>query len=332
MSAPNTRSLLSRLMALVALCAALVGCKEELFAKLPEPQANEVLAALAEGKIDAAKERVDEQSWRVSVDKDRIGEALVYLRDRGLPVKQSPQMGEIFKKDGMISTPTEERARYKWALEEGIAATLRRIEGVTDARVHVAMPNNDPLSNRPLPPSAAVFIKHRQTLDVDLMIPELKSLVMTSVEGLDYKNISFFAHPVDSKSLPATERPRPTHAAYLSPFIETVANDSVKAGGNATAANVWSAVLLCAGLAAFGFWCLDARHRPRVHQRGPRNDDAAAPSDPLLEGVFGAQATPAPEPSPGAQVVAAPMQALFAVSARKNKAPSSTTPGPLRKR
>jgi type III secretion protein J len=337
----DIRSLPIRLCALLLCCAALVGCKEELFAKLPEAQANEVLAALAEGRIVAAKDRVDEQNWRISVDKDRVGEALVYLRDRGLPQRQSPQMGEVFKKDGMISTPTEERARYKWALEESIAATLRRIEGVTDARVHVAMPHNDPLSNRPLPTSAAVFVKHRNTLDVDLMIPELKSLVMTSVEGLDYNNISFFARPVDSKPVPPTERPRPTHASYLSPFVTTAAIDGGSPDSGARLAgvswaslpwaNMGSIALVCLGLAGFGIWCLDARRQPRVHPREPRRDDGPAASDPLTEGVFEATAVPqsrAAVQTPATPTPAVQMQALFAVSAKTKKDKKAAPPAP----
>lgn len=193
---------LMRRLAWLVLVLPLAGCQQVLFSKLTEQQANEVLAALAETRIDASKEKVGDQHWAVSVKSSRLGEALVYLRDRGLPVQPSPTMGEVFKKDGMISTPTEERARYAWALQESIAATLRRIDGVTEARVHVALPQNDPLSDKPLPSSASVFIKHRQTLDVNVIAPQVKSMVMASVEGLDYRNISLFAYPVDARPLP----------------------------------------------------------------------------------------------------------------------------------
>jgi type III secretion protein J len=198
---------------LIALSIVLSGCQDVLFSKLSEPQANEVLAALAEARIGASKERVDDSNWRVHVASDRVGEALVFLRDRGLPVRPSPTMGEVFKKDGMVSTPMEERARYAWALQESIASTLRRIDGVTEARVHVALPHNDPLADRAVPPSASVFLKHRRTLDVDVLTPQIKSMVMASVEGLDYRNISLFAYPVDARPLSTSVRHAESGAA-----------------------------------------------------------------------------------------------------------------------
>lgn len=181
----------------------LAGCKEVLFSRLSEAQANEVLAALSQARIGATKTRLDGELWQVDVESAEVGHALVYLRNRGLPTQPAPNLGEVFKKDGLISSPMEERARYASALQEGIAATLRRIDGVADARVHVAIPQNDPLSNRIVPASAAVFIKHLPSLDIEMLTPSIKSMVMASVEGLDYRNITLVSVRADG------DAPRP---------------------------------------------------------------------------------------------------------------------------
>jgi type III secretion protein J len=184
------------MLAIAALCA---GCQDVLYSKLTEQQANEVVAALAEARIKSSKERVDENSWKISVGSSNLGEALVFLRDRGLPSHKAPTIADVFKKEGMISTPLEERARFAFAVQEDIAATLRKIDGVVDARVHVVIPQNDPLSDRVVPASASVFLRHRALLDVELLAPKIKSLVLSGVQGLEYRNISLFALPVDAQ-------------------------------------------------------------------------------------------------------------------------------------
>jgi type III secretion protein J len=192
---PRWRLFLGLLLAFL-----LTACNDVLFAKLSESQANEVLAALSEAGIPAIKEPVDDTTWRIEVPSDKVGTALLFLRARALPSQPRATMGEVFKKDGLISSPTEERARYNFALQEDIASTLRRIDGVVDARVHVAIPHNDPLSDRVVPVSASVFLKYRRPLDIDLVAPQIKALVTASVEGLDYRNIALF--PFTAETLP----------------------------------------------------------------------------------------------------------------------------------
>jgi type III secretion protein J len=177
----------------LALALGLAGCKELLFSRLTEAQANEVLATLSQARIEAAKSRIEDDVWQVEVDGADVGRALVYLRNRGVPAQHGPKLGEVFKKDGLISSALEERARYAAALQDGLAETLRRIDGVSDARVHVALPHNDPLSSRVVPVSAAVFIKHLPALDIEMLTPNIKSMVMAAVEGLDYRNITLVA-------------------------------------------------------------------------------------------------------------------------------------------
>jgi type III secretion protein J len=246
------------LTSLLAGAVWLTGCKEILLAKVTEPQANEVLAALSEARIDASKESIDESTWQVKVDEAKIGQALVFLRNRGLPSQPSATMGEVFKKDGVISSATEERARYSFALQEDIAGTLRRIEGVVDARVHVAIPHTDPLATRVTPVSAAVFIRYRPALDIDIMGPSIKSMVMSSVEGLDFRNITLVALPATRDAVVDPPLPRngggvfTAQAAMIeAPVPDTVAPSMPSAGGERLSAAM--AGLCLTGAAG---WCL----------------------------------------------------------------------------
>jgi len=189
-----------RLTACIALVLALAGCKVELYSGLNETEANEIVAALADGRIAARKEHVDGADWQVQVDEDRVGAALELLRAQGLPTQHYASMGDMFQKQGLVSTPAEERMRYIFAVSQELSRTLRSIDGVVEARVHVVIPQDDPLSDKVRPSSAAVFIKHRPDVDLRLLAPAVKDLVAHSIEGLQYDNVSLFLQPAAART------------------------------------------------------------------------------------------------------------------------------------
>ncbi|NVM90477.1 type III secretion system inner membrane ring lipoprotein SctJ [Variovorax sp. SG517] len=180
----------SRWLAALALLMALGGCKVGLYSNLNEQEANEIVAALSSEGIDAAKSRVEGSNWQVEVDESRMSAALDVLRAQGLPHERFATMGEVFQKQGLVSTPSEERMRYIYAVSQELSQTLRNVDGVVSARVHVVIPANDPLSEKTRPSSAAVFIKHRPDVDIRLLAPAVKEMVAHSIEGLTHDQVS----------------------------------------------------------------------------------------------------------------------------------------------
>src|SRR5512133_1598028 len=188
---------------------ALAGCaREELLHGLDEPQANEVLVALDEGGIRADKARGDgaDAGWTVSVARGDASRAHRVLADRALPRARPAGFGEVFGKGSMVPTPTEEHALYLHALGGELARSVEAIDGVVEARVHVGLPQPDPL--RPgerAAPRAAVLVKCRPAscAAVRALEPGIRSLVAGSADGLDAGAVSVVIAPAAE----ASERP-----------------------------------------------------------------------------------------------------------------------------
>jgi type III secretion protein J len=168
----------------------LAGCKAELFSRLSEADANAVMMALYSEGIVASKSRGEGEQWRIEVEDKDYQRALKVTRDHGVPRERFASMGDLFKKEGLVSTPSEVRMRYIFALSQELSNTLSHIDGVVSARVHPVIPENDPLSDKIQPASAAVFIKHLPEADLQLLAPAIKGLVARSIEGLRVDNVS----------------------------------------------------------------------------------------------------------------------------------------------
>lgn len=196
-----------RVAALAVLSAAslLAGCQSsELFGKLDEANANAVLEALYAEGITAKKLPGEGSFWRIEVDHEQHQRALHVVRGQGLPREQFATMGEVFKKEGLVSTPSEERLRYIYAVSQELANTLSQIDGVITVRVHPVIPFNDPLDVKVRTASASVFIKHSPEADIQQLAPAIRTLVTRSIEGLAPDNVSltFVAAKVLPRSAP----------------------------------------------------------------------------------------------------------------------------------
>ena len=169
----------------------LSGCDKEttLHSGLEERQANLVMAALLDAGMQCHKEPGEEGTWNVAVMESKFAQAVNLLEAKGLPRRSYQGVGEVFKKTGMISSPSEERIRFMDALAQDLSRTIAGIDGVVDARVHVVLPENDPFARNALPSSAAVAIRSRWDADLTDAIPSVKGLVKNAIEGLAYEKI-----------------------------------------------------------------------------------------------------------------------------------------------
>jgi len=199
------------------LCCAIVAClvlfgsgcaKVQLFSDLDENEANDMMALLLTTKVECTKSAGAEGKWMLSVAQADFAKAVQTLQSSGYPKEHFAGLGESFKKSGLISSPTEERIRFMHALAQDLSSTISRIDGVVVARVHIVLPDNNPFAEKVKPSSAAVFIKHRPSTNLDLQMPEIKQLVQSSIEGLEFENVSIVMIPADEMPTMANTAPK----------------------------------------------------------------------------------------------------------------------------
>jgi type III secretion protein J len=163
------------------------GGSVDLYSGLSEHDANEIISALQERGISGSKQ-FSKQGAVVKVAEADFPSALSALRARGLPRNTFARMGEVFKKDGMISTPTEERGRYLFAISQELENTLSQIDGIILARVHPVLPERMAPGEPVLPSSCSVLIKYRPGWEPDLYEGRIRRLVLAGIPGLAAAN------------------------------------------------------------------------------------------------------------------------------------------------
>lgn len=247
---PTAGGWLAMVLALL-LSLGLAGCgnQVELMASMPEGEANEVLAALQNAGIPAKKISGKEGMVGLAIDAADVGRAVDLLRVKGLPRERFAGMGQVFRKEGLISSPLEERARYIYALSQELGATITQIDGVVVARVHVVLPERGVPGDPNMPSSAAVFIKHQEGYNLDTVLPQVRRLVTNSIPGLSADRVSIV--------LVSAQTPGPVAGGASRPAVASVASSAspeVPLAAVAVLAALLLLSLAAAGLLAWKYW------------------------------------------------------------------------------
>ncbi|EJN02571.1 type III secretion system inner membrane ring lipoprotein SctJ [Herbaspirillum sp. YR522] len=188
-----------RLLAIAALVL-LAGCNDTLRSNLSERQANEIMAMLQQHRITATPERERDGSWRLEVAPDRRELAIELLNAYELPGQTYSDMLQIFPKEGFMSSPVEERARYQYGLAQELEKTLSHMEGVVLARVHVTIPGREFLKDASSQPaSASIFVKYRSDMSMAGKEEDIRDLVAHSIGNIPHENVSIMMSPVTPK-------------------------------------------------------------------------------------------------------------------------------------
>jgi type III secretion protein J len=261
-----------RVWALVLSAGLIAACSGdiELLSEIAEAEANDVLAALASEHLTAQKVPGKEGMVKLLISRDQVARAVNVLNAEGLPRQRYATMGDVFRKEGLISSPLEERARYLWALSQELSATIAQVDGVLKARVHVVLPERISGGGPSMPSSAAVFIKHHPGYSLQGSIAQIKQLVSNSIPGLAADKVTVVLLPAQAReghatapaataSAPAASAPAasaPAASAPAAPGATLLSPRVLRAGA---AASLLFVVLAGAGWA--GWWMWSRRRR-----------------------------------------------------------------------
>ena len=125
----------------------------------------------------------------IMVPKDKVTRLRMKLAEGGLP-KGGGVGYEIFdKSDALGTTSFVQNINHLRALEGELARTIRAIDRVQAARVHLVLPER-PLFSRETPePSASIVVRVRGTLEPQ-QIRAIRHLVASAVNGLKPQRVS----------------------------------------------------------------------------------------------------------------------------------------------
>ena len=195
-------SLLSFILSLLLLAGCDVG--KVIVNDVPEREANEIVVFLANKGISSEKIQASgtgvgggeiSNLWSISVEESKATDAMSILNQNGLPRVRGTTLLQLFKKQGLMSSSTEETVLYQAGLAEQIANMIRMIDGVIDAQVQLSIPPEETLpteTQKEKKVTASVYVKHQGVLDNpnSHLITKIKRLVAGSVVGLDINNVT----------------------------------------------------------------------------------------------------------------------------------------------
>ena len=221
------RSLKRTVQAVAVLCIVTVlsACNVDLYDNLNQKQTNEIIAVLFRQGIQVERTIAKDGKYSVQVDESRFAEAVAILNEHGLPKQDFTNLGEVFKDDGIVPSPVQERAQMIYALSQELSRTISDVDGVLTARVHLVLPENDPLRQQLIPSSASVFIRHASRVAMNSLVPQIKMLVANGIAGLSYDKVSVVLVPVKTPELSSAPQPDQELASFLGLWMHP---DSIK--------------------------------------------------------------------------------------------------------
>jgi flagellar M-ring protein FliF len=152
-----------------------------LFSGLNDADKAAAVEALTQAGIDS---NIDNGSGTLTVAEDDYYKARMLLASQNLP-KAAPGGYAILDQLPMGVSRAVEGERLRQARETEMARSIQEIEGVTEARVHLAMPENTVFVRDNAAPSASVIVRLAagRTL-ADAQVRSIVNLVASSVPGM----------------------------------------------------------------------------------------------------------------------------------------------------
>ena len=159
-----------------------------LYTDLELEDAKQIVSRL---EADNIKYKLAKNGTEILVPQDQVNKMRVETAELALASKGSNVGYEIFDNtDALGSTNFVQNINLIRALEGELARTIRSVDNIKSARVHLVLPKREMFSREEQEPSASVIIK-TQNGPLDMKeVQSIQKLVAAAVPKLDVKNVS----------------------------------------------------------------------------------------------------------------------------------------------
>jgi flagellar M-ring protein FliF len=188
----------TRIAAMVAVTVSLVAFFAFVIMRVTSPQMSTLFTDLTVEDSAAIVKELERQGidFQIKADgavimvpKDRVARMRMKLAEAGVP-KGGGVGYEIFdKSDALGATSFIQNINHLRALEGELARTIRSLDRVQLARVHLVLPERPLFSREKIEPSASIAVKVRGALEAQ-QVRAIRHLVATAVKGLKPERIS----------------------------------------------------------------------------------------------------------------------------------------------
>lgn len=158
-----------------------------LYGNLPANDAASVTQALT---AQGVSYRLGAGGSAIEVPRKNLYQARLDLSAKNLPSEGSPGYA-LLDKQGITASEFRQRIDYQRALEGELSRTVRAIDGIDLASVHLVVPKEDLFSQDARMPSASVLVSTRASRRLSSgQVRAIVHLVASSVEGLDANQVT----------------------------------------------------------------------------------------------------------------------------------------------
>ncbi len=159
-----------------------------LFAGLSGDDAGAVVSALQER--GGVQYKLAENGTTVLVPQNQVDEMRISLATAGMPTGGVVGF-EIFNATRLGETEADRQLRFQWALQGELTRTIRQINEIADARVHIVLPKRSLFITETQAATAAVSLQLKPGAQLSKgQVKAIAYLVSTSVEGLSPENVT----------------------------------------------------------------------------------------------------------------------------------------------
>lgn len=188
----------ARLGAIVAVSLTLVGLFAFIIMRMSEPQMRPLYTELTfedsisivrQLEASGVKHKVMQDGAVILVPKDEILSLRMRMAESGLPTGGTVGYEIFDKTDTLGTTSFVQNINHLRALEGELARTIRSIDRVQNARVHLVLPERQLFAREQRSPTASIALKVSGNLS-DQQVRAIQHLVSSAVEGLEPTHVS----------------------------------------------------------------------------------------------------------------------------------------------